>query len=604
MQKLQQVLNQGLQALNSGNLSVAEQCFNWVLAQVPNEPNALFLLGGVRQKQGQLTQAEQLMLKALPNHSQQADVLNSLGNLMGKLNRVEQGISFYQRAIKKRAVFAIAYFNLGLLYRAQGLKTEAIAALTTASQQSPQNAQIWSALGSALKEVDQLDEAIVAFDKALSIQPNNINALHNKGVTLRTLQKPAEAIDSYNIAIAQAENIAELHFSKACAAYDLGNGKEADVCLNRAITLKPDYVLAHETLNKMYWEHGEHDKFTQSFQKAIKQQPNSAPLRVAYADMLKLAKRSEEAVSVLNTALKDLGGLPQINHSLGLLLGQTGNSAQGVEFVADAVKQDPNNIRYRIDVANFLIQQEQYTTAMSHLDVAQQINPFEQEMWALKGLCWRLTGDEREAWLNNYDLFVQAKFLDTPQGYDNFEHFIHELRTALIGMHQKVSTPLDQSVRNGTQTPGRLLFQDVKVIQDYRQVLESRIREYLAGMPEDPTHPFLSRITKDFRFSGSWSVRLKQEGFHVNHVHPDGWFSGPTYIEVPKSIRTDDPNKAGWVNFGATGMNLGEAREKTAVSVCPQEGLCALFPSYIWHGTNPFQEQAYRMTTPCDVLPV
>jgi len=255
-------------------------------------------------------------------------------------------------------------------------------------------------------------------------------------------------------------------------------------------------------------------------------------------------------------------------------------------------------------IANFLIQQAQYTDAMQHLDVAQRLNPFEQEMWALKGLCWRFTGDDRDAWLNNYDLFVQAKRLDTPQGYDNFEHFMHQLRTVLIGMHQKVRTPLDQSVRNGTQTAGRLLFQDIKEIKDYRQVLEKRIREYLASLPDDPTHPFLSRKTTDFRFSGSWSVRLKTEGFHVNHVHPEGWLSGPTYIEVPKAVRADDPTKAGWVNLGVTGMNLGEKREKAMVSICPQEGVCVLFTSYTLHVTNPFHADSYRMTAPCDVLPV
>lgn len=604
MQTLEQLLNHGLQALNAGDLTVAEQSFTQVLKLTPQEPNALFLLGGVRQKQGRLDEADLLMSKSLPKHQHKADVLNSLGSLSAKLDRPKKAIAYYKQAIQKRPNFAEAYFNLGLLYQAQGLLKEAIKVLTDASEQSPDNEHIWSALGSTLQKNNQLDEAILAFDQALKFQPNYVNALHNKGVTLRTLQRSEEAIDCYNKALLQTENVAELHFSKACASYDLGNTQNADLSLNRAIELKPDYVLAHETLNKMYWEHGEQDKFVQSFQKAIKQRPNSVGLRVAYAEQLKLAKRGEEAVSVLNEALHDLGAQPEINHCLGMLLGQTGNTELAVEYTSNAVKQDPKNERYRIDVANFLIQNEQYSEAMPHLDVAQSLNPYEQEMWALKGLCWRFTGDERDAWLNNYDLFIQAKRLDTPSGYDNFEHFMHELRTVLIGMHQKVRTPLDQSVRNGTQTPGRLLFQEVKEIKDYRKVLERRIREYLRSLPDDPSHPFLSRKTNLFRFSGSWSVRLNTEGFHVNHVHPEGWFSGPTYIEVPKSINPDDPTKAGWVNFGATGMNLGEKREKTMLSVCPQEGLCAFFPSYVWHGTNPFHDDSYRMTTPCDVLPV
>jgi Tfp pilus assembly protein PilF len=604
MQNLQQILNQGLQALNSGNLSIAEKSFNQVLTISPQEPNALFLLGGVRQKQGDFLEADKLMCKALPLHPNKPDVLNSLGNLAVKLAQPKKAITYYKEAIKKRTVFATAYFNLGLLYKGQGQVKEAVEALSTASKQAPKNAQVWSALGSTLKECDQLDKAILAFDEALKLQPNYINALHNKGVTLRTLQRPEEAIHCYDKALLQAENIPELHFSKACASYDLGNTQNADLSLNRAIALKPDYVLAHETLNKMYWEHGEQDKFSQSFQKAIKQLPSSVGLRVAYAEQLKLAKRTDEAVMVLNKALQDLGSVPEVNHCLGMLLGQTGNAEQAVEYISNAVSKSPNNERYRIDAANFLIRREQYSQALAHLDVAQQINPLEQEMWALKGLCWRFTGDERDAWLNNYDLFVQAKRIDTPAGYDNLEHFMHQLRTVLIGMHQKVKTPLDQSVRNGTQTAGRLLFQNVKEINDYRTVLEKHIKSYLAGLPDDPTHPFLSRKTDLFRFSGSWSVRLNTEGFHVNHVHPEGWLSGPTYIEVPKSIHPDDPTKAGWVNFGATGMDLGEKREKTMLSVCPQEGLCALFPSYTWHGTNPFHDESYRMTAPCDVLPV
>lgn len=324
---------------------------------------------------------------------------------------------------------------------------------------------------------------------------------------------------------------------------------------------------------------------------------------MAYANQLMMAQHTEEARIVLDAAINELGPVPQINHCLGLLYGQTGNAELAVKHISDAVNLDPHNDRYRIDVSNFLIREAQYSEAMEHLDVAQKVNQFEQEMWALKGLCWRFTGDDRDAWLNDYDRFVQAKVLDTPEGYDNFEHFMHDLRKALIAMHETVETPLDQSIRNGTQTPGRLLFQPVKEIMDYRLVLEKRIRQYLGSLPDDPNHPFLCRKTGNFRFSGSWSVRLRNQGFHVNHVHPEGWFSGPTYMEVPESVRPDDPEKAGWVKFGETGMNLGPERETIVKAVCAQDGLCAFFPSYVWHGTNPFHSDEHRMTTPCDVVP-
>ncbi len=130
------------------------------------------------------------------------------------------------------------------------------------------------------------------------------------------------------------------------------------------------------------------------------------------------------------------------------------------------------------------------------------------------------------------------------------------------------------------------------------------MQSYLAGLPDDPTHPFLRRKGKGFSFAGSWSVRLKDEGFHVNHIHPEGWLSGPTYVEVPSVIRPDDPNRAGWVKFGETCLALGEDKEYVAKAVCPEVGLVAFFPSYVWHGTYPFHSDEYRMTTPCDIMPL
>ncbi|NMP32536.1 tetratricopeptide repeat protein [Thalassotalea sp. M1531] len=604
MVNIQQALNLGLQALNQGNLSLAEQNFNTVLNVIPDEPNTLFLYGALRQRQGRLSDAKTLMQKCLNKHPNKADVLNTLGNLMGKMSQPLNAVEYYLKAIETKNDFGLAYLNLGLTYSGLKENEKAAIALQKASQLLPSSAAAWSALGSAYKELALFNDSLAAYDKALAIDPNRVVTLNNKGTLLRVLQRPEEAKNCYKQALLVAKDVPELHFNMACASYDAGHYEDTDTCLHQTIALDPGYVEAHETLNKMYWEHGRTDEFTQSFHKAILEKPDSPELRVALANQLKLANRTEESLSVLSQALSDLGAIPQISHALGLLLGQTGNPELAVEHLSNAVIKSPDSERFRIDAANFLIRTYQYQEAMTHLDVVQQINPYEQEMWAFKGLCWRFTGDERESWLNNYDLFVQAKKLETPIGYDNFEHFIHDLKNALISMHNTVKTPLDQSVRHGTQTPGRLLYQPVKEIVAYRQVLEKRIREYLASLPDDPTHPFLSRKAQNFRFSGSWSVRLKSEGFHVNHVHPDGWFSGPTYIEVPKEIRADDPNKAGWVTFGETGMNLGEDREKIAVSVCPQEGLCAFFPSYVWHGTNPFTSDEHRMTTPCDVLPV
>jgi len=60
--------------------------------------------------------------------------------------------------------------------------------------------------------------------------------------------------------------------------------------------------------------------------------------------------------------------------------------------------------------------------------------------------------------------------------------------------------------------------------------------------------------------------------------------------------------KAGWLKFG-------EPPFKTQPELVPQKwvqpkpGLLVLFPSYLWHGTEPIGEGSERITAPFDVVP-
>ena len=147
-----------------------------------------------------------------------------------------------------------------------------------------------------------------------------------------------------------------------------------------------------------------------------------------------------------------------------------------------------------------------------------------------------------------------------------------------------------------------LLYRNVKEIRDLRHSFERTIEKYIRSLPDDPTHPFLSRKTSSFRFSGSWSVRLKDKGFHVNHVHPEGWISASYYVALPDIVANSD-SQQGWIKFGESPLNLGD-KEVIRKIVQPKVGLLVLFPSYTWHGTVPFSSNQERTTLPFDAVPV
>ena len=97
------------------------------------------------------------------------------------------------------------------------------------------------------------------------------------------------------------------------------------------------------------------------------------------------------------------------------------------------------------------------------------------------------------------------------------------------------------------------------------------------------------------RFAGSWSVRLAGAGFHSNHIHPAGWISSAFYVTLPAMDRGHE----GWLKLGEPqaelGLDLAPFRH-----IEPKPGRLVLFPSTMWHGTEPFAA-GERLTVAFDV---
>jgi uncharacterized protein (TIGR02466 family) len=102
-------------------------------------------------------------------------------------------------------------------------------------------------------------------------------------------------------------------------------------------------------------------------------------------------------------------------------------------------------------------------------------------------------------------------------------------------------------------------------------------------------------------YSGAWSVQLRREGYHVNHFHPQGWISSAYYVAVPKEVE-DVSQMSGWIKFGETRYPTPGATPE--VFVPPLAGRLVLFPSYMWHGTNPIHGSETRTTIAFDAVPV
>ena len=597
-------LRQAISALESGRFKDALHTCGGILSQQPNHSDALHVAALCSRHLGNIGDALSYFERCIKSNPRQPAVLGNYANALNQAGHYAQANSAYQSAN------ALDKHNLDVLYNWANLLNlklnrshEALALIESAILLNPKQSRLFVCRGNIRRAQDQFEEADLDYNTALQLTPNHVDALLNKGIAYRAAGNPAAAIECYKLIIDVNPENSGLWFNLGCAYYDIGDNTQAENCLLKALDLSPNFVPAHNALNQLYWVSEHDDKFMQSYETARQRRAYDEHLFLAQALTLSNAKRDQDAIDILYEALRYFPDNANLLHSLGAMYSKTSKSANALELFEQALRKAPDNSRYRIDMANTLIVQGDCARALEHLDHAGQFAPLDQEIWAYKGTCWRLLGDDRAGWLNNYEQFVDARLLDVPEGYDNLQHFMHELRHALLSLHKTKREPLDQSVRGGTQTLGNLFLVRNPVIQDYQTTLKTRIRNYIDALPTDANHPFLNRKMQQIQFSGAWSVKLISQGFHTNHVHPQGWLSGNSYIEIPKEITPEDASQAGWFKLGQTSMQLA-GREHLAASYCPAEGMSILFPSYMWHGTNPFSSDQPRLSAPFDVKPI
>jgi uncharacterized protein (TIGR02466 family) len=294
---------------------------------------------------------------------------------------------------------------------------------------------------------------------------------------------------------------------------------------------------------------------------------------------------------------------------LGQALSRLGRFEEALAAHRRAVELAPQEAATHISHASSLLQAGQTPLAAQAAETAVRLAPLDQQAWAVLGLAWRANGDAREAWLDDYRQHVQVFDLEPPKGWPDAASYNRALAAALEQLHTDAEAPVDQTLRHGSQTFGDIFNQDHPLLQQLKDRIAQAVDRYIAHLgtlPGDETHPLLGRISPRWRFTDSWSSRLRSGGFHTNHVHSHGWISSCYYVALPPAITNGDDTspQAGWITFGVPDTVVPGCDLRARRAERPQVGRLVLFPSYMWHGTLPFSDAQPRLTVAFDVMPL
>lgn len=488
-----------------------------------------------------------------------------------------------------------AALDLARLLSAQGRLAELLDRTAQAAAVDRPHEALLGEWARALAALGQGDEAVAIRRRAVALYPDKSHLLHNLAATQGDVGLNINAEDSARAALRLSDK-PETWLVLARALQGQNRFSEAEKAFSEATARRPMYIAAlHDQAQLVWMRTGNLEAATAVLKRAIPPGVDGRPVRLIQAQLMQAAGDVKGAYALLADDIRrDDNAALVLAAQLALTIDPEAALRHALQATAVA-PEDRAAERILVDTNLALGLAEEALKALAR---PLKHAPLDQGFIAAQWTAWRLLDDPRAALLYDYPNMVSARMIDAPPGWTSLPAYLHDLREALLRLHGLTAHPLGQSLRHGTQTSANLLRSDDPAIRAFPTAIDATVRRHLSfiGSGDDILR---SRNTGDYRIQSMWSVRLGHDGFHTNHVHPEGWLSSACYIETPKDEEAGEHD--GWLKFGEPGVPTSPPLAAQH-HIRPEPGLLALFPSYMWHGTVPFRRGA-RMSIAFDLAP-
>jgi protein O-GlcNAc transferase len=181
----------------AGRPDLAAATCRLLLKQMPENPNAMQVLGVSLQQLGRPDEAINLLRRSTELDPSVAAFWSNLGGVLGTVGRHTEAVPAFRQAIHLNPQHAPSRSNLGVSLEALGRFEEAAAAQREAIRIRPESAEAHHNLANALRSLGRYADALEAGQEAVAIRPDYPEALNNLGATLELLGRIDEARRNY-----------------------------------------------------------------------------------------------------------------------------------------------------------------------------------------------------------------------------------------------------------------------------------------------------------------------------------------------------------------------------------------------------------------------
>ncbi|MBF0613369.1 MAG: tetratricopeptide repeat protein, partial [Magnetococcales bacterium] len=238
----QRLLQQGMQYHQQGQLSQAEKCYQQVLQQTAQQPDALHLLGLIRHQQGNHQEASQLIQQAIRSWNGNPLYYFNLAKVHTALGENQQAANAYRQAMVMDPAMAAAYTGLARILLQLENWQEGVKIIQSALLLQPRDPLNHNLQGLYHKRQNNLPAAIASFRQALQLNPLYPEAINNLGISLRQTGQSQEALAILQQAIELNPRQPESLGNLGHVYLDLTRWQDAENCFHNALTLQPNQL--------------------------------------------------------------------------------------------------------------------------------------------------------------------------------------------------------------------------------------------------------------------------------------------------------------------------------------------------------------------------
>ncbi len=322
----------GLIRYKQGDDKAAEAALYKSISIDPGNSEAYYYMGAVLNRMGDANAAIEALKKATELDPKFVNAWFDLGVTYYNTEQYRNAIDTFNKADAEntngddelRRIYAETFANLAETYRQIGEYENAITKYRLAVSLIKDDADLYSTFGFVLGKKGSGKDAITNFEKAVEVNPDTVNyanlgwALMQSAIdnhSLRYFDREKVDLERAKVALAQAvamdgNNVAA-QLNLGSVLNDLGQSRDAVASLERANSLRKDWLPVVYELGEAYFANGDYDNAARQFSQAIKIDNNFvyAYFNLGRAEHMrgrkKEAKKAQDELRKRNARLAD-----------------------------------------------------------------------------------------------------------------------------------------------------------------------------------------------------------------------------------------------------------------------------------------------------------